>query len=156
MSYSSMNPIITTSAPVASASTIEVAETRGRTAQSPPTTGSAFSVFVRHGTGAMLRGIEAGATALGGPVLAAAVRQVGSSLDSSSAALPASPLDTPTKEQSTLDGVRALQEQAQSFNAEYLALQERVQQENRQFTTVSNVLKAKHETAKMAIGNIRS
>jgi len=31
-----------------------------------------------------------------------------------------------------------------------------VQQENRRFTTVSNVLKAKHETAKSAIGNIRS
>jgi len=39
---------------------------------------------------------------------------------------------------------------------QYLALQEEVQQENRRFTTISNVLKAKHETAKAAIGNIRS
>lgn len=35
------------------------------------------------------------------------------------------------------------------------ALQSKMQQENRQYTTVSNVLKTKHDTAKNAIGNIR-
>lgn len=38
---------------------------------------------------------------------------------------------------------------------ELLELQQRMQDENARFTTLSNVLKAEHETAKTAIGNIR-
>jgi hypothetical protein len=38
---------------------------------------------------------------------------------------------------------------------ELLALQQRMQDENQRFSTLSNVLKAEHETAKTAIGNIR-
>jgi len=40
-------------------------------------------------------------------------------------------------------------------NLYYLQVQERVNAENRSFTTLSNVLKAEHETVKTAIGNIR-
>jgi hypothetical protein len=40
-------------------------------------------------------------------------------------------------------------------NLYFLGLQERISQENRAFTAVSNVLKARHETVKNAIGNIR-
>jgi hypothetical protein len=40
-------------------------------------------------------------------------------------------------------------------NLYFLGLQERISQENRNFTAVSNVLKARHETVKNAIGNIR-
>ncbi|MCS6798482.1 MAG: hypothetical protein NZ898_08125 [Myxococcota bacterium] len=36
-----------------------------------------------------------------------------------------------------------------------LALQQRIQSENQRFTTLSNVMKARHETAKNAINNIR-
>lgn len=36
-----------------------------------------------------------------------------------------------------------------------ILLQQQMQDENRRFTTLSNVLKARHETAKTAIGNIR-
>ena len=39
--------------------------------------------------------------------------------------------------------------------AVYLELQEKMQQENRQYSTVSNVLKTRHESAKTAISNIR-
>ena len=42
-----------------------------------------------------------------------------------------------------------------SFNLQYLNLQEKMQNENRQFSTVSNVLKTKHDTAKNAINNVR-
>jgi hypothetical protein len=48
-----------------------------------------------------------------------------------------------------------LQEMSQSFNMQYLALQQNMQDESRRFTLVSNVLKAKHDTAKNAIGNVR-
>jgi len=38
---------------------------------------------------------------------------------------------------------------------ELLALQQRIGNEQQQFTTVSNVMKARHETAKNVIGNVR-
>lgn len=49
----------------------------------------------------------------------------------------------------------AMQRDNQAFNVEYLALQESIQNENRRFTTMSNLLKARHDTAKSAISNIR-
>jgi hypothetical protein len=42
-----------------------------------------------------------------------------------------------------------------SFNLQYLQLQSRMEQENRQFTTVSNVMKTRHDTVKNSISNIR-
>ena len=50
---------------------------------------------------------------------------------------------------------REMQEMNQSFNLQYLQLQQNMQQENRKFTTLSNVMKAKHDTAKNAINNVR-
>jgi hypothetical protein len=40
------------------------------------------------------------------------------------------------------------------MNLQYLQLQERMQQESREFSTLSNVMKVKHDTARSAIGNI--
>jgi hypothetical protein len=37
----------------------------------------------------------------------------------------------------------------------YLQVQETVNAQNRSFTTLSNVMKAQHDTVKTAIGNIR-
>jgi len=48
-----------------------------------------------------------------------------------------------------------MQELSQSFNVQYLTLQQDMQRENRQFTMVSNVMKTKHDTAKNAINNVR-
>jgi hypothetical protein len=42
-----------------------------------------------------------------------------------------------------------------SFNMQYLALQSKVQQESRRYTTLSNVMKTKHDTAKNSISNMR-
>ena len=50
---------------------------------------------------------------------------------------------------------RQMQEMNQSFNLQYLNLQQNMQQENRQFTMMSNIMKTKHDTAKSAINNIR-
>jgi hypothetical protein len=50
---------------------------------------------------------------------------------------------------------REMQEMNQSFNLQYLQLQQKMQQENRQFTMMSNIMKTKHDTAKNAINNIR-
>ncbi len=53
-----------------------------------------------------------------------------------------------------LEATRAMQQEAQAMNLQYLQLQERMQQESREFTTLSNVMRVKHDTARAAIGNI--
>jgi hypothetical protein len=57
--------------------------------------------------------------------------------------------------QSLMDQTKAMQEMQMSFNLQYLNLQNKMQNENRQFSTISNVLKTKHDTAKNAINNVR-
>jgi len=52
-------------------------------------------------------------------------------------------------------GIEASLAQAQEMNLYYLQIQEQVNAQNRTFTTLSNVLKAEHDTVKTAIGNIR-
>jgi TolA-binding protein len=56
---------------------------------------------------------------------------------------------------SMVDAMARLQESSQAFSMQYLQLQEQIQQENRQYSTLSNVLKTRHESAKTAINNIR-
>jgi predicted AlkP superfamily phosphohydrolase/phosphomutase len=51
--------------------------------------------------------------------------------------------------------LQSLQETQMSFNLQYLQLQNSMQNENRQFTMVSNIMKTKHDTVKNSISNIR-
>jgi len=51
--------------------------------------------------------------------------------------------------------IEASLQQSQDMNLYYLQVQESVNAQNRSFTTLSNVLKAQHDTVKTAIGNIR-
>jgi hypothetical protein len=44
----------------------------------------------------------------------------------------------------------------QAFNMQLLSLQDQVQQDSQRFSTLSNVMRAKHDTAKAAVSNIRS
>jgi hypothetical protein len=52
-------------------------------------------------------------------------------------------------------GIESSLQQSQEMNLYYLQIQEAVNAQNRSFTTLSNVLKAEHDTVKTAIGNIR-
>jgi hypothetical protein len=114
--------------------------------------------------GAALRGAAAGAThgiaqtlALaapaipGGPVLAAAVRGgvTASAPTPGSLAGAAAPGGG-----DLIEATRTLQQEAQSFNVQYLQLQENMQRESREFTALSNVMKVRHDTSKAAIANI--
>lgn len=54
-----------------------------------------------------------------------------------------------------LQATKQMQEMQMSFNLQYLQLQQQMQNENRQFTMVSNIMKTKHDTVKNSIGNIR-
>lgn len=56
--------------------------------------------------------------------------------------------------QDLLDATRQMQETNMEFNVQYLGLQEKLQQESREFQLLSNVMKVKHDAAKNAIGNI--
>ena len=53
-----------------------------------------------------------------------------------------------------MTGEKAL-EMEQSFNLQYLQLQQKMQGQNRQFTMISNIMKVRHDTAKAAINNMR-
>jgi hypothetical protein len=48
-----------------------------------------------------------------------------------------------------------MQESQLSFNLQYLQLTSQMQNENRAYTAISNIMKTKHDTVKNSIGNIR-
>ena len=54
-----------------------------------------------------------------------------------------------------LNATKQMQETQMSFNLQYLQLQSQMQNENRSFTAVSNIMKTKHDTVKNSISNIR-
>jgi septal ring factor EnvC (AmiA/AmiB activator) len=54
-----------------------------------------------------------------------------------------------------LDATKQMQETQMSFNLQYLQLQSQMQNENRSYTAVSNIMKTKHDTVKNSISNIR-
>ena len=54
-----------------------------------------------------------------------------------------------------LDAQNVLNQQNQQFSMAYLKLQDEMQRESREHTTVSNVMKVRHDSAKAAINNIR-
>jgi hypothetical protein len=99
----------------------------------------------------------------GGTVLSGAVRGAAASLasgarTSAAAAAVASggaaAAAGPGGEGDLLEATRALQQESQTFNLQYLQLQENMQRESREFTALSNVMKVKHDSAKSAINNI--
>ncbi|MBA2660963.1 MAG: hypothetical protein H0U74_01605 [Bradymonadaceae bacterium] len=53
-----------------------------------------------------------------------------------------------------MDKMWAMQRENQVFNLQYMQLQEAVQSDNRRFSTMSNLMKVRHDTAKAAINNM--
>jgi hypothetical protein len=104
----------------------------------------------------------------GAPLMAFALRGgAGPSMPVSTAANPASAATTSAEGPTATSGggagtgsgagggLESSLAQSQEMNLYYLQVQEQVNAQNRSFTTLSNVLKAEHETVKTAIGNIR-
>ena len=54
-----------------------------------------------------------------------------------------------------LDATKQMQETQMSFDLQYLQLQSQMQDENRSYTAISNIMKTKHDTVKNSSGNIR-
>ena len=49
-----------------------------------------------------------------------------------------------------------MQKQNQAFNLQYLQLQTELQEDNRRFSTMTNLMKVRHDTAKAAINNMHA
>ncbi len=127
-------------------------------ARTTPPPARPFKAMMEAGAGAVVSGAEGTLRHLpGGPILAAAVRSTpahpgagaatsaeGSSGTAGSGGTP----DEHTQIESALD------QQAEQ-NLYYLGLQARISAESRAYSAMSNVLKARHDTVKNAIGNIR-
>jgi len=126
-----------------------------------------FQQMMNASSVAIVSGAEAAVTQLpGGSILAAAMRPGGSL-----GAVPSSPLsraEGPTGTATSGSGVigaggtggadpsiQAVMSQDADQNLYYLKLQEQMSAESRSYSAISNVLKARHDTMKNAIGNIR-
>lgn len=49
-----------------------------------------------------------------------------------------------------------MQKESQAFNLQYLQLQTELQNDNRRFSTLTNLMKVRHDTAKSAINNMHA
>ena len=138
---------------------VQVEPARTRQTETPTTP---FSQVLTGSANALVAGASVVSGVVGGPVLAAAVREAGSQLVGGIAGGGGGGAGTPAgvmnagSQGSEMSQMHAMQRESQSFNLQLLNLQQNVQDENRRFTTLSNVIKASHDTAKSAVGNIRS
>jgi hypothetical protein len=126
-----------------------------------------FNQVMGASASAVVAGAEAAVQGLpGGPLLAAAMRPAGSGmvapgtgdlraegLTGTAAAL--SDQASVTSGGAANSGVEATLASSADQNMYYLQLQERISAESRAYSALSNVLKARHDTIKNAIGNIR-
>ena len=58
--------------------------------------------------------------------------------------------------QEQIDKMWAMQQENQVFNMQYMQLQQSIQADNRNFSTMSNLMKVRHDTAKSAINNMHA
>jgi hypothetical protein len=162
------DPARAAAAPAGTDSRLEIDATRGR--QTQPAA-APFRSVLAGGVSLLMTGAEVATHVVGGPVLAAAVHDArvgaagalagGAPPAAGGIGLPGSGLSTAAAGTAVggnpeLASVDAMMQQGQMSNLQLLALQQQVQQENQQFTTVSNVMRAKHDTAKAAVSNIRA
>ena len=140
-----------------------------------PSSGVPFRDMVARGAGVLIRGAEAAVTSLPGrahrrgrgsvrrghplghcPIQRRSGRLRGLARRASRSRLGREPhppaAGGPAGESSSVEGALA---QSQEFNLYYFQLQEQLAAENRAYSAMSNVLKARHDTVKNAIGNIR-
>jgi hypothetical protein len=122
---------------------VRLDETLGRA--TPPPAERAFREALADGAGALLAGVERAAGAVPGGSVVSAV----------SSALSGASGGSGGSGGTGSGGVDDVLSRSALQQMELLALQQRMQDENQRFSTLSNVLKAEHETAKTAIGNIR-
>jgi hypothetical protein len=133
-----------------------------------PSDGPTFGEVMKGSAQQLLRGASAAVRVLpSGPIVAASVRpgmpsvSVGGSVGSGIGLRPGASAEGTGGSAPGASGdvgddaVEGALARSQEMNMYLIELQERVAAQNRAFTTYSNVLKAKHDTVKNAINNIR-
>jgi len=139
--------------------TVEVQQSSPRPTPAPAT--RRFRDMLDASGGALLSGVEAAASLVpgGGSIVAASVRGGSAHAPAPGAGERAEgPGGAPAPEGGHGNEAGSMEQMlasSQDQNLYYLQLQEQMSAENRRYTALSNVLKARHETAKAAIGNIR-
>lgn len=118
-----------------------------------------FQQVISAGARAVVQSAEQVATHLpGGPILAAAMRSPAGNAQVPGGQSPegaTSALGSGAGSAGSAGGIEGVLSQGVDQNMYFLELQERISQESRTYSALSNVLKARHETVKNAIGNIR-
>jgi len=136
--------------------TLVVAPSTDRKAE-PPRFGSALKAAAAEAASGVAASVALAAPYLpGGAVLAGALRPAAAGARAASAPAPAAAGASAGSASGgdVIEATRALQQEAQTFNLQYLQLQESMQRESREFTALTNVMKVKHDSAKAAINNI--
>jgi hypothetical protein len=161
------------SAATATDSRLEIDGSRSRQTERPR---SPFRSVLTGGVSVLMSGAEIATHVVAGPVLAAAVHdaRIGATGALGGPAMPMAALGASVSPGTTLaaagasaggvaaasgpdpTSVEAMMQAGQASNLQLFALQEQVQQENQRFSTLSNVSRAKHDTAKAAVSNIRA
>ncbi len=133
--------------------TLTIAATRPRQTERPA---APFREVLAGGVSLLLSGAEVATHVVAGPVMAAAVH--GARVEATTAVAggtTAAPAGNSTGA-TDLPGVQSLLQDGQASNLQLLALQQQIQNESQQFSTVSNVMRARYDTAKAAVSNIRA
>jgi hypothetical protein len=155
-------------------SRLEIDGTRARQTDKPTTP---FRDVLAGGVSLLMSGAEVATHVMAGPVMAAAVHDArvgavgaisgtaisGTAGTSSALAAGSTPVGAAsvaaaaaTPGTSDMSNIQSMMQDGQSSNMQMLALQQQIQNESQQFTTVSNVMRAKYDTAKAAVSNIRA
>jgi hypothetical protein len=146
---------------------LEIDRTRVRQTERPQ---SQFRGVLTDGVSLLMSGAEVATHVVGGPVLAAAVHDArtsavaavggGATAGLATAGGPAAgaavAATAATGGAAPATDLQSMLQGGQASNLQLLALQEQIQQESQQFSTVSNVMRAKYDTAKSAVQNIRA
>jgi len=132
---------------------LTVAQTRQRQTERPA---APFRDVLAGGVSLLLSGAEVATHVVAGPVMAAAVHdaRVQATTAVSGGTAPSS--GGSAGGAADLPGVQSLLQDGQASNLQLLALQQQIQNESQQFSTVSNVMRARYDTAKAAVSNIRA
>jgi hypothetical protein len=157
-------------------SRLEIEASRPRQTARPA---APFRELLSSGVSLLMSGAEVATHVVAGPVLAAAVHDARlgatAALAGPAAAIggPAAaaagaigpgtgPLGTGAASNAMAAGagtpgaMQAMMQDGQASNMQLLALQQQIQEESQRFSTISNVMRAKFDTAKAAVSNIRA
>jgi hypothetical protein len=145
---------------------LEIDRTRARQTERSQ---SNFQGVLSGGVSLLMSGAEVATHVVAGPVLAAAVHDartnavaaVGGGTTTGVAAngapvAAAAAASAVTGSAAPGTNLQSMLQDGTASNLQLLALQQQIQEESQQFSTVSNVMRAKYDTAKAAVSNIRA